>query len=300
MRMAERGQRAGSIWCAPTAASRPAAGLLGGLLAPAFARIARPARRRPAERRDRGDLARRFAAPASASTRPGRSRSSTSTAGGRWCGSPPRARSAGTRRGRKANGRRPTRCPCSICSCAMPSASATPAAPRARRGWINALAHRLRDNAPRQARDNIAAHYDLGNDFYAAWLDPGMTYSSARFRAPATRSEQAQDRKIAAAARPARPEARPAPARDRLRLGQPRTRRRKRGRPRRRPDPVDRAEGLGRRAHRRGRPERPGSRSASPIIASSTSGSTPSPRSRWSRRSASTIGPPTSTASRAT
>ncbi|HET7709101.1 MAG TPA: cyclopropane-fatty-acyl-phospholipid synthase family protein [Sphingomicrobium sp.] len=45
--------------------------------------------------------------------------------------------------------------------------------------WINALAHRLRDNAPAQARQNIAAHYDLGNDFYAAWLDSTMTYSSA-------------------------------------------------------------------------------------------------------------------------
>ena len=45
--------------------------------------------------------------------------------------------------------------------------------------WVNALAHRLRDNAPRQARQNIAAHYDLGNDFYAAWLDETMTYSSA-------------------------------------------------------------------------------------------------------------------------
>jgi cyclopropane-fatty-acyl-phospholipid synthase len=47
--------------------------------------------------------------------------------------------------------------------------------------WINRLAHRLRDNRPRQARHNIAAHYDLGNDFYAAWLDEGMTYSSAKF-----------------------------------------------------------------------------------------------------------------------
>ena len=36
---------------------------------------------------------------------------------------------------------------------------------------INALAHRLRDNRPGKARANIAAHYDLGNDFYAAWLD---------------------------------------------------------------------------------------------------------------------------------
>ncbi|MDQ3246248.1 MAG: cyclopropane-fatty-acyl-phospholipid synthase family protein [Pseudomonadota bacterium] len=50
--------------------------------------------------------------------------------------------------------------------------------------WVNALAHRLRDNAPGKARDNIAAHYDLGNDFYAAWLDPTMTYSSARFQTP--------------------------------------------------------------------------------------------------------------------
>ena len=47
---------------------------------------------------------------------------------------------------------------------------------------INAAAHRLRDNAPRKARENIAAHYDLGNDFYSAWLDETMTYSSALFR----------------------------------------------------------------------------------------------------------------------
>jgi cyclopropane-fatty-acyl-phospholipid synthase len=47
--------------------------------------------------------------------------------------------------------------------------------------WVNALAHRLRDNAPTQARANIAAHYDLGNDFYSAWLDETMTYSSAIF-----------------------------------------------------------------------------------------------------------------------
>ncbi len=50
--------------------------------------------------------------------------------------------------------------------------------------WVNALAHRLRDNAPGKAKRNIAAHYDLGNDFYAAWLDGTMTYSSARFASP--------------------------------------------------------------------------------------------------------------------
>jgi cyclopropane-fatty-acyl-phospholipid synthase len=48
----------------------------------------------------------------------------------------------------------------------------------------NAIAHRLRDNGPRKARLNISAHYDLGNDFYSAWLDETMTYSSARFPLP--------------------------------------------------------------------------------------------------------------------
>ena len=62
--------------------------------------------------------------------------------------------------------------------------------------WINALAHRLRDNAPRTARKNIAAHYDLGNDFYSAWLDATMTYSSARFESPHDELEAAQLHKI--------------------------------------------------------------------------------------------------------
>jgi cyclopropane-fatty-acyl-phospholipid synthase len=61
--------------------------------------------------------------------------------------------------------------------------------------WVNALAHRLRDNAPRKAKKNIAAHYDLGNDFYSAWLDPTMTYSSARFEASDS-LEDAQRRKV--------------------------------------------------------------------------------------------------------
>jgi len=48
--------------------------------------------------------------------------------------------------------------------------------------WLNTLAHRLRDNKPQQAKANIAAHYDLGNDFYSAWLDETMTYSSGLWR----------------------------------------------------------------------------------------------------------------------
>ncbi|WP_020647717.1 SAM-dependent methyltransferase [Solimonas variicoloris] len=45
-------------------------------------------------------------------------------------------------------------------------------------GW---LGHRLRANTRRQARANIAHHYDLGNDFYRLWLDETMAYSSALF-----------------------------------------------------------------------------------------------------------------------
>ena len=63
--------------------------------------------------------------------------------------------------------------------------------------WVNALAHRLRDNAPKKARKNIAAHYDLGNDFYSAWLDPTMTYSCARFGSSSDSLEEAQRRKVA-------------------------------------------------------------------------------------------------------
>ncbi len=46
-----------------------------------------------------------------------------------------------------------------------------------------AIAHRMRRNTLTQSRKNIAAHYDLGNDFYRLFLDETMTYSSAVFDA---------------------------------------------------------------------------------------------------------------------
>ena len=54
---------------------------------------------------------------------------------------------------------------------------------RAKGLWriANHAAHAVRANTTVGARRNIAAHYDLGNDFYASWLDPSMTYSSAIF-----------------------------------------------------------------------------------------------------------------------
>lgn len=62
--------------------------------------------------------------------------------------------------------------------------------------WLSRLVHAFKPNSRRGARRNIAAHYDLGNDFYAAWLDPTMTYSSAEFSAPDETLEQAQRRKV--------------------------------------------------------------------------------------------------------
>ena len=48
----------------------------------------------------------------------------------------------------------------------------------------NRLMHALNRNSRAGSRRNIHAHYDLGNDFYARWLDPTMTYSSAWFERP--------------------------------------------------------------------------------------------------------------------
>jgi cyclopropane-fatty-acyl-phospholipid synthase len=60
--------------------------------------------------------------------------------------------------------------------------------------------HLLNANTRRGSRRNIAAHYDLGNDFYALWLDPSMTYSSALFAGDRSLTlEQAQRAKIRAA-----------------------------------------------------------------------------------------------------
>lgn len=56
--------------------------------------------------------------------------------------------------------------------------------------------HLLRRNDRRGARRNIAAHYDLGDDFYAEWLDPSLTYSSAIFAGAGDTLGAAQQRKL--------------------------------------------------------------------------------------------------------
>jgi cyclopropane-fatty-acyl-phospholipid synthase len=49
---------------------------------------------------------------------------------------------------------------------------------------LQKLFHWINRNTHEGARRNIAAHYDLGNDFFALWLDPTMMYSSAIFERP--------------------------------------------------------------------------------------------------------------------
>lgn len=62
------------------------------------------------------------------------------------------------------------------------------------------MVHALNRNSRKGARRNIVAHYDLGNDFYRAWLDETMSYSSAFFVEPVSAGESlesAQHRKVA-------------------------------------------------------------------------------------------------------
>lgn len=57
-------------------------------------------------------------------------------------------------------------------------------AARAFRG-LAVRAHALRQNSVTGSRRNIAAHYDLGDDFFATFLDETMTYSAGVFLRPA-------------------------------------------------------------------------------------------------------------------
>lgn len=58
--------------------------------------------------------------------------------------------------------------------------------------WAGRLLNLARRNSKAQARRNIAAHYDLGNDFYRLWLDETMSYSSASWHGIAADASLAQ------------------------------------------------------------------------------------------------------------
>ncbi len=60
---------------------------------------------------------------------------------------------------------------------------------------LNRLRHKLRANNQAGARRNISEHYDLSNDFFKLFLDPGLTYSCAYFSSPDQSLEAAQTEK---------------------------------------------------------------------------------------------------------
>lgn len=66
---------------------------------------------------------------------------------------------------------------------------------------VNWFRHLRRENTVATSRRNIAEHYDLGNEFYQLWLDPTMTYSSARFDTASQSLEEAQSGKYDALCR---------------------------------------------------------------------------------------------------
>ena len=66
---------------------------------------------------------------------------------------------------------------------------------RVPRFWLK-LCHAINRNTRRGSRRNIAAHYDLGNDFYQQWLDAGMTYSAGLFSSADQTLEEAQTAKL--------------------------------------------------------------------------------------------------------
>ena len=63
--------------------------------------------------------------------------------------------------------------------------------------WRERLALRLTPaNGLLSARRNVHHHYDLGNDFYALWLDPQMVYTCAWYPTPETSLADAQIAKL--------------------------------------------------------------------------------------------------------
>jgi cyclopropane-fatty-acyl-phospholipid synthase len=68
-------------------------------------------------------------------------------------------------------------------------------------GWALRSWHALRRNTREGSRRNIAAHYDLGNDFFALFLSPDLMYSSAMFASPDDDLDTASYRKLDAVCR---------------------------------------------------------------------------------------------------
>ncbi|NIY90954.1 SAM-dependent methyltransferase [Vibrio diazotrophicus] len=62
--------------------------------------------------------------------------------------------------------------------------------------WAYKVGHWFKRNSIDQAKENIEAHYDLGNELYKTFLDKRMLYSSALYSSPNDTLEQAQINKM--------------------------------------------------------------------------------------------------------
>ena len=60
---------------------------------------------------------------------------------------------------------------------------------------INFLKNKVIKNTKSRSKENIAKHYDLGNDFFSLWLDDTLTYSSAIFEQETKNLSEAQNNK---------------------------------------------------------------------------------------------------------
>ena len=60
---------------------------------------------------------------------------------------------------------------------------------------INFFKNKVVKNTKNRSKENIAKHYDLGNDFFSLWLDKTLTYSSAVFENPKQNLLEAQNNK---------------------------------------------------------------------------------------------------------
>ena len=60
---------------------------------------------------------------------------------------------------------------------------------------INFIKSKIIKNTRTRSKENIAKHYDLGNDFFSLWLDETLTYSSAIFDEKNSNLSAAQNNK---------------------------------------------------------------------------------------------------------
>ena len=60
---------------------------------------------------------------------------------------------------------------------------------------INFVKNKIIKNTKNRSKENIAKHYDLGNDFFSLWLDDTLTYSSAIFDDNSKNLSEAQNNK---------------------------------------------------------------------------------------------------------